>query len=197
MAELGHRVVWTSPAIKLHGRARRLTADQRPSNVETTSLQKAQRSAKRSAFGSRCAALKVAVPPAALPLSRLRKKRGTATFSGSAAIIPLRYRFLSWARSGHPLHCAEYFFSLKCSSYTVGSSGVILVPQKAQRSAKRSGFGSRCAALMVAAPPAALPLFWLRKKQGASTFSGSAAIIPLRYCFLGWARSGHPLRFAK
>ncbi|PLW32439.1 hypothetical protein PCANC_22776 [Puccinia coronata f. sp. avenae] len=58
---------------------------------------------KRSAFGSRCAALKVAVPPAALPLSRLRKKRGTATVSGSAAIIPLRYRFLSWARSGHPV----------------------------------------------------------------------------------------------
>ncbi|PLW13030.1 hypothetical protein PCASD_19958 [Puccinia coronata f. sp. avenae] len=68
---------------------------------------------KRSAFGSRCAALKVAVPPAALPLSRLRKKRGTATVSGSAAIIPLRYRFLSWARSGHPLHCAEYFFFIK------------------------------------------------------------------------------------
>ncbi|PLW32579.1 hypothetical protein PCANC_17277 [Puccinia coronata f. sp. avenae] len=139
-------------------------------NVETTSLRKAQRSAKRSAFGSRCAALKVAVPPAALPLSRLRKKRGTATFSGSAAIIPLRYRFLGWARS---------------------------VPQKAQRSAKRSGFGSRCAALKVAAPPAALLLFWLRKKRGAATFSGSAAIIPLRYRFLGWARSGHPLRFAE
>jgi hypothetical protein len=40
---------------------------------------------------------------------------------------------LGWARSGHPLHCAEYFFSLKCSSYTIGSNGVILVPQKAQR----------------------------------------------------------------
>jgi hypothetical protein len=137
------------------------------SNVETTSLRKAQRSAKRSA------ALKVAVPPAALPLSRLRKKRGTATFSGSAAIIPLRYRFLGWARSGHPLHCAEYFFfffSLKCSSYTVGSNGVILVPQKAQRSAKRSGFGSLCAALKVAAPPAALPLFLNKEKAGSRYF---------------------------
>jgi hypothetical protein len=104
---------------------------------------------------------------------------------------------LGWARSGHLLHCAEFFFSFKCSSNAVRSNGVILVPQKAQQSAKRSGFGSRCAALKVAAPSAALPLFWLRKKRGAATFSGSAAIIPLRYRFLGWSRSGPPLRFAE
>ncbi|OAV95215.1 hypothetical protein PTTG_26741 [Puccinia triticina 1-1 BBBD Race 1] len=91
---------------------------------------------RRSGFGGRCAALKVAAPPAALPLFGSGKKREPATFSGSAAEPLLRYRFLTWPRSAPPLPA-----------------------KKAQRSAKRSCFGGRCAALKGAAPSAALPLF--------------------------------------
>ncbi|WAR63503.1 hypothetical protein PtB15_17B103 [Puccinia triticina] len=108
------------------------------------------------------AALKVAAPPAALPLFGSGKKREPATFSGSAAEPSLRYRFLTWPRSAPPLPA-----------------------KKAQRSAKRSCFGGRCAALKGVAPSAALPLFGSGKKRAPAIFSGGAAGLALRYRSLG------------